>query len=688
VEKKKNDATVLMDSIFGRCKAGSIEIRLIPKDKDPQKIKQLFIPISRIKEIPNILNGYKEHIEREQCGCYFAPATHTANDGTENGILYFLVVWVDVDMYKLSEEERAEVRNGYAEFKLKASFIVNSGGGIHLYWLLKIPASREDIPRVKKILKQLALYFHGDNSATNVGHLLRIPNTLNYKYTPPVEVKFNDSDPARKYDLSDFENILPEIEETSNGEGRLRLPGGWERELLEGVEDGKRNVSITRLAGRYIGKGLSREETLPILMDANSRFNPPLPVKDVEVCLDSVIKTHKRNHPNEADKKDVPESGQVSNRHNFSLIHVKDLLSSEEPETDWLWDGILPSGGLSLVIAKPKVGKTTFAFNLAVAVSRGDDLLDRKTQKGPVVYLALEEKKREVQKNLSKIGITDEPLIFHFGPAPFRAMQEVIPLIEETGAKLLVIDILQKFCRVKDLNDYAQVTRALEPLMATARQFNCHIQLLHHAGKKDRPDGDDILGSTGLLGGVDTSVHIKKRNKESRVLFTIQRYGEDLAETVVILEADGTLKSTGNKEEVEVEETIPAIVEALEETPLTEKEIWERVGKGHSIVAKALRQLVEQKKINRTGKGKRGDPFIYEKNSLFLSSEYIEESRREIKNDNNDSGSLDNISPDVFQKDGFVQERIGKEFSIQKEEKKDPTQGGLYEVRNDGQLTY
>jgi hypothetical protein len=662
-----------LKSLYQYCEGGFINLRFLPSAKN------LFTPLSEIDSIPAILETHNSQ------NVHFGVATRIKGDGSKNGIIQIPALWVDIDMEDLLDEKKDEIRQRYQDFPLKPSFLLNSGGGIHIYWLLKVPASKEEIPQVENLLKRLAFYFNGDMSSTDGSRVLRIPKTLNYKYTPPREVTILVFKPQKEYNLSDF---LPQVEKTSNGEERTRLLEGWEKGLLEGVENGERNVSITRLAGRYIGKGLSREETLPILMDANSRFNPPLPVKDVEVCLDSVIKTHKRNHPNEADKKDVPESGQVSNRHNFSLIHVKDLLSSEEPETDWLWDGILPSGGLSLVIAKPKVGKTTFALQLAVAVSRGDDLLDRKTQKGPVVYLALEEKKREVQKNLSKIGITNEPLIFHFGPAPFGAMQEVIPLIEETGAKLLVIDILQKFCRVKDLNDYAQVTRALEPLMATARQFNCHIQLLHHAGKKDRPDGDDILGSTGLLGGVDTSIHIKKRNKESRVLFTIQRYGEDLAETVVILEADGTLKSTGNREEVEVEETIPTIIEALEETPLTEKEIWERVGKGHSIVAKALRQLVEQKKINRTGKGKRGDPFIYEKNSLFLSSVYIEESRREIKSGDNQQESLGDISPDDFQKDGFVQERIGKEFSIQKEEKKDPTQGGLYEVRNDGQLTY
>jgi DNA-binding transcriptional regulator GbsR (MarR family) len=637
VKKQTNEhaAITFLRHLYKHCDEGFINFRFLPSAKN------LFIPLSNIDSIPAILEANKEQ------NAYFGVATRVDGDGSKTGILQTPALWVDVDMEGFSEE----------------------------------------IPQVENLLQRLASYFSGDRASTDASRILRIPKTLNYKYIPPREVTVMVFKSQKEYNLSDFD-FLPEVEDIPHEEERRRLPEGWEKELLGGVNEGERNNAITKLAGRYVGKGLLRDEILPILLDANSRFNPPLPQKEIKICLDSVIKTHQRNHPIEAGKKNILESDRVSNRHNFSLIHVKDLLSTEEPETDWLWDGILPFGGLSLVIAKPKVGKTTFAFNLAVAVSRGDHLLGRKTQKGPVVYLALEEKRREVQKKLSQIGITDEPLIFHFGPAPFEAMQEVIPLIEETGAKLLVIDILQKFCRVKDLNDYAQVTRALEPLMATARQFNCHIQLLHHAGKKDRPDGDDILGSTGLLGGVDTSIHIKKRNKESRVLFTIQRYGEDLIETVVILEADGTLKSTGNREEVEVGETIPGIIEALEEGPLTEKEIWERVGKGHSIVSKALRQLVEQKKINRTGKGKRGDPFIYEKNSLFLSSEYIEESRREIKSNNNPSESLTNISPRDFQKNEEIGEGIGNEISTQQEREKDLSKGDFYGVMDNGQRTY
>ena len=57
-------------------------------------------------------------------------------------------------------------------------------------------------------------------------------------------------------------------------------------------------------------------------------------------------------------------------------------MAAEDAEQSWIWDGILPDGGMSLLVAKPKVGKTTLAFGLGVAVSRGTEFLGRATMQG------------------------------------------------------------------------------------------------------------------------------------------------------------------------------------------------------------------------------------------------------------------------------------------------------------------
>ena len=75
-------------------------------------------------------------------------------------------------------------------------------------------------------------------------------------------------------------------------------------------------------------------------------------------------------------------------KQDFSLISARELLDQPTEEVRWLWDGILLQGGMSLLIAKPKVGKSTLARCLAVAVSRGSPFLGRKTVQAPVVSVS------------------------------------------------------------------------------------------------------------------------------------------------------------------------------------------------------------------------------------------------------------------------------------------------------------
>ena len=96
-----------------------------------------------------------------------------------------------------------------------------------------------------------------------------------------------------------------------------------------------------------------------------------------------------------------------SNSNSFSLTRLGDLLSEEPEEISFVYEDTLPAGGMSILVAKPKVGKSTFGRNLALAVSRGDEFLGRKTAQGPVVYLALEEKRTQVQDHFRRMGVVD-----------------------------------------------------------------------------------------------------------------------------------------------------------------------------------------------------------------------------------------------------------------------------------------
>ena len=90
----------------------------------------------------------------------------------------------------------------------------------------------------------------------------------------------------------------------------------------------------------------------------------------------------------------------------LTLTRLGDLIAEPEEQVPWLLEGILPAGGLGLLAAKPKVGKSTLARCLALAVASGEPFLDRPTLKGAVIYLALEEKRSEVRAHFRAMGAT------------------------------------------------------------------------------------------------------------------------------------------------------------------------------------------------------------------------------------------------------------------------------------------
>lgn len=66
-----------------------------------------------------------------------------------------------------------------------------------------------------------------------------------------------------------------------------------DRELLEG----ERNQELTRIIGKFIRTGISQKDLLPMAMSFNrNKIKPPLSEKDVKTIVDSVVKTHTRNH--------------------------------------------------------------------------------------------------------------------------------------------------------------------------------------------------------------------------------------------------------------------------------------------------------------------------------------------------------------------------------------------------------
>jgi hypothetical protein len=276
---------------------------------------------------------------------------------------------------------------------------------------------------------------------------------------------------------------------------------------------------------------------------------------------------------------------------------------------------MLPRGGSSLWVAKPKVGKSTSVQNLAHAVACHHDFLGRAVISGPVLYLALEEKESEVRKHFEAMCTPeDAPIYFYFARTPDDALSWLRSAIEQYKPALVIVDTFQKFTRVRDIKDYAIVTNRMDPIMALARESGAHVAFTHHGTKAQCADpGDAALGSTALFGGVDTLVYLRK-TQNHRTIGSIQRYGEDLAETILTLDgATWTVSLGGLRKADDRRAAAQAILDFLAEAaePLDETTIREQVGGRTQDLAVALRDLVNDGSVVRSGGGRKGDPYRY-----------------------------------------------------------------------------
>jgi hypothetical protein len=82
--------------------------------------------------------------------------------------------------------------------------------------------------------------------------------------------------------------------------GSTRHPLAFWRELLtEGVVEGGRNNAVASISGHLLGHGVDEQVVIELLLCWNrSRCRPPLSDEEVVKTVESIVRTHQRQHPN------------------------------------------------------------------------------------------------------------------------------------------------------------------------------------------------------------------------------------------------------------------------------------------------------------------------------------------------------------------------------------------------------
>ena len=231
-------------------------------------------------------------------------------------------------------------------------------------------------------------------------------------------------------------------------------------QALHGVPEGQRDETLFKLAAKLRNADVPREMAETLLVEAARNCNPPFSEK---IARDKVARVYQRYEPK-------PEKLK-GNEFRLELISMKDLLALPPDPTRWIWDQTLPAAGASVLVSKPKIGKSTFAANLAVAIARGLPFLCRATQQSPVAYLSLDASLPEMVETFAPFRPRDtDPIFIHAGAAPKEAIAEIMQWVRQHEARFVIVDTMQRLFRFQNVNDYSEVTNAIEPLTDAARE--------------------------------------------------------------------------------------------------------------------------------------------------------------------------------------------------------------------------
>jgi RecA-family ATPase len=231
---------------------------------------------------------------------------------------------------------------------------------------------------------------------------------------------------------------------------------------------------------------------------------------------------------------------------NITIDFEPKLLSSLEKDNykvEWLWDGFLAKGHITLLSALWKAGKTTLLAELFRCMQEETALAGQKTHKCQVLYLSEERETqwvlRREEKNLTlPIHILCNPLKRKLKYDEWVVwVEKAANFCVEKDLSLAVIDTMTTFSSVTDENDSSQVNAALLPLNYF-REKNIAVLLVHHFRKSGGNEGTASRGSGALMSYVDVIMEFSRQepedsNNNQRKLISLSRFDETPTEIIL-----------------------------------------------------------------------------------------------------------------------------------------------------------
>jgi hypothetical protein len=359
----------------------------------------------------------------------------------------------------------------------------------------------------------------------------------------------------------------------------------------------------------------SRWATPPFLIQ--QRPGQSLPIRDPDLA--NAVRKAKGNKENGVKHDSDGNTPPKQPTWKSGSFTAKELQSVQFPPVSWIVPNIIPAEGVTLLCSKPKFGKSWLTYDLCIASTMDRFTLGTiKSAQGDVLYLALEDSKRRLQRRMikllptfgapwpEKLTLKTEWRRLHEGGLDdIRAWHAHT---KNTGGNpiLVVIDVLAKVRKpVGNRQLYESDYAALADLTKLANELELAIVVVHHTRKMAADDlMETVSGSYGVSGAVDTILVLA--TKASGAVLDIR--GRDVESGELAIEfnkATCRWRVLGDAAEVHVSEQRAKIIAVLKEAgePMGITALIEATGTKRNALELSLGRMAKEGLIRRVAKG-------------------------------------------------------------------------------------
>lgn len=509
---------------------------------------------------------------------YFGVGLAGANFNRRNAaseIVAIVGLWADIDLAapwrpgKSLPKTQEEARTILEKLPLAPSVLVDSGHGLHAYWLFKEPWTFEtDAERLVaaktargwvETVRNAAQAFGWDvDSVGDLARVLRLPGTVNRKGDPPVEVRVAESN-DRRYNPGDFETFMAEeipaeTPEVQVGALALRpdaeppadkfaqlyqscpaFAQAWNRQRPDFTDQSQSSYDLS-LADIAALNGWTDQEIANLVIAARRRHEQK-PEKALRAdYITKTIASARRAASERTDQSGVNLSAFMSGTQPATVSAPKSLRqivqlypALRKP----VIEGLLREGETMNVISAPKIGKSWLVIDLALAVATGRPWLGMDCVPGEVLILDNElhgeTSANRIPKVAERRGIDIEAVADRLYVENLRgrlvdlfALGPYFRQFAPGRFKVVILDAFYRFLPMRaDENDNGTMASLYNYLDSYADHLKCSFVIIHHTSKGNQSlkEVTDVGAGAGAQSrATDTHLVLRRHEEEDAVV--------------------------------------------------------------------------------------------------------------------------------------------------------------------------